>query len=334
MQSSLHEDLLLRINQEFYHSSVYPSKPSSKQARVNSSSPVDAMTRSTFITIEEAVSSASPTDLHRRSTAKEVDESLRREKDEERTVLSGLNARFVTYLDRIKELVKLNKSLRSQIDQVYLTCLGQTDEKDSSSASVALKDKFRQLCQQINQQVHEQTRTEIRSQRATYDRKSYGTYIKILLVDDHDQKDRVKMFEQQLEAKVYELEQWQKQHKNREQDLQVNQGRTAQRPFHCSISMQWDEEENLIANNLFQTSKQLYSEYLTKLMAHKDQYDTVILDRMQKETALASLQEQVLFERSYQRQRREELKNLEKIKYDLSRQFDQTEYANIVEKIR
>lgn len=69
-------------------------------------------------------------------------------------------------------------------------------------------------------------------------------------------------------------------------------------------------------------------------MAHKDQHDTMIFDRMQTETAVSNLQERVLFERSYQRQRREEVQNMEKVQYDLNRQFDQTEYANIVEKIR
>lgn len=208
MQQATHDDLLLRINQEFYHSSVYPSKP-----RGNSSS-TEAMTRSTLSTIEEAVSSASQTDFHRRSTAKDFEQFSRQENDDERNVLNDLNARFDTYLGRIKELATLNKDLRSQIDQTCRTFVG---EKDSS----ALMGKFRQLCQQINQQVRDQTLVEIRCQRAAYDRKAYGTYIKRLLMDDQDQKDRVQMFEQQLEAKVYELEQWQKQHKHREQDLQV-----------------------------------------------------------------------------------------------------------------
>ena len=178
------------------------------------------MTRSTLSTIEEAVSSASRTDFHRRSTAKDFEQFSRQKNDEERTVLHDLNARFDTYLGRIKELATLNKDLRSQIDQTCRTYLGHVGEKSSS----ALMDKFRQLCQQINQQVRDQTLVEIRSQRAAYDRKAYGTYIKRLLMDDQDQKDRVKTFEQQLEAKVYELEQWQKQHKHREEDLQVTDG--------------------------------------------------------------------------------------------------------------
>ncbi|CAF3620320.1 unnamed protein product, partial [Rotaria sp. Silwood2] len=55
---------------------------------------------------------------------------------------------------------------------------------------------------------------------------------------------------------------------------------------------------------------------------------------MQNENSLYTLNEQLLFEREYNKKCQQEFEQLEKIQYDLNNEFNKTEFKKIIEKIR
>ena len=147
----------------------------------------------------------------------EFNELDRHGKDTEKYVLNSLNHRFETYLNRIKDLAKLNQNLHEQIDGFYEKSNANVNEQ----SSYRLVKKFRELCLEINEQVRENVHIEIRSQRAEYDRKSYGNHLKIVLMNEQDSKDSILKYEYEVDSKSSELTQWEKHYEHRKKDLQV-----------------------------------------------------------------------------------------------------------------
>ena len=244
-----------------------------------------------------------PSRRETRSYSFQLDEFCRRSSDRERSTLNGLNTRFVDYLYRIRSLVNANAHLRQQIDQIYQQHLGRVSiTPDELRDRYPIRTEFLDVCKQLNGEVSAQMAIKIRTQRAEYDRKFYANNIKSLLVNDQNQNDEILSLKHQLDAKVYECDQVKKQCERQEENLQVCQ--------------------------------QQYQKYLSKLTDYADQYDRTMGERMQKESTVSTLRERVEFEREYYQRRKQEFKNLEKIQFELNRQFNQTESANMMINIR
>lgn len=138
-------------------------------------------------------------------------ELYRHVKDGERRTLNVLNSRFEIYLKQLKELPERNKTLQEQIEHL-----------SNQRSSISLTEQFRELSEQINEQVRKNLKIEIRSQRAEYDRKSFGNHLKIALLDEEERKESIRRVKHELESKVHELTQWEKHYENRKEDLQVS----------------------------------------------------------------------------------------------------------------
>jgi hypothetical protein len=85
---------------------------------------------------------------------------------------------------------------------------------------------------------------------------------------------------------------------------------------------------------LFQSYKKQYDEYTTKLIEYADEYNRIVLERMESENSCHTLEEQILFEREYNCRCKEEFRDLEKIQCNLNDQFTKEEFEKMIEKIR
>lgn len=80
--------------------------------------------------------------------------------------------------------------------------------------------------------------------------------------------------------------------------------------------------------------KNQYDDCIKKLTEFSNTYDQIVYDRMENENNLCTLKEQLSFEQEYFHRRQQEFQCLEKIQYDLNKDFHQTEFHVIVKKIR
>ncbi|CAF3443730.1 unnamed protein product [Rotaria sp. Silwood1] len=71
-----------------------------------------------------------------------------------------------------------------------------------------------------------------------------------------------------------------------------------------------------------------------KLIEYTNEYNKIIYERIQSENSLHTLNEQLLFEREYNKKCQQEFEQFEKIQYDINNEFNKTEFKKILEKIR
>lgn len=81
-------------------------------------------------------------------------------------------------------------------------------------------------------------------------------------------------------------------------------------------------------------AKDQYDQSMKNLMVCRDHYDQIVAERMQIDQKILNLQNELLLERTCHRRRHEDFQWIEKIGTDLNLRFDQTEYDQIVQKIR
>jgi hypothetical protein len=163
-----------------------------------------------------------------RLTTISVDE-VRRTSEDERHRLTILNNRFADYLDRIKTLADRNINLRRQIDAIYQKYTGYNDEKESNYTKNhrSSEIEFDNLRRQLNNELRQLISTQIRFQRADYDKKIYKNKFKFFSTSDQNQ-----LMQQQLNSNLYELDLLKQQYDKRNQELQVN---IFIKDFHSSI---------------------------------------------------------------------------------------------------
>ena len=162
-----------------------------------------------------------------RSSTVYIDDLRTTEQEGEKRELNTLNDRFGNYLDKIKNLVNINTTLRRQVDDAYRKYIGHTDElhldmNDNKKYQHPSEIQLNHLRKQINDEVRAQTVIQIRLQRADYDIKFHQNNIKIISSHDQKQSEQTRTMRQQFEVNFQELEQLKRQYESREQDLQVS----------------------------------------------------------------------------------------------------------------
>ncbi|CAF0993442.1 unnamed protein product [Adineta ricciae] len=208
--------------------------------------------------------------------------------EDEQEGLNVLNNRFASYLEKIKELADLNIILRTQIDNFHQTY---------KPTQLSFQTELQKLRRQLNQELRQYLASQLRLERAEYDRKYYRNKLQLF-----SSTQQLQTLQQKLEADQFELGFLKEHYEKQQQDIQLN--------------------------------KKLYDEYVTKLNVYTHDYTNVIFDRMKIENYLFTLKEQILFEQEYNRRCQQEFESLEKIQSDSNNYFTKTELDKTLEKIR
>ncbi|UJR37209.1 hypothetical protein I4U23_029918 [Adineta vaga] len=225
-----------------------------------------------------------------KNRAKSADYSRMKTEDEQQG-MNILNNRFANYLDKIKNLADININLRTEIENIHETYM-----KNDSNHLVS-QTEFTDLRRQLNNQLRQYVVTQIRLQRADYDRRFYRNKLQIF-----SSTEKFQSLQQKLESDTYELSFLKEQYEKQQMDFQLN--------------------------------KKLYYEYLTKLNSYTHDYTTIIYERMKIENYLYTLKEKILFEQEYNQRCQQEFDLLEKIQHDSNNFFTKTELENTLQKIR
>ncbi|CAF4588688.1 unnamed protein product [Rotaria sp. Silwood1] len=234
-----------------------------------------------------------------RASTIHVNELHKTEDDNGKIELTTLNNHFENYLNQIKILANRNINLRHEIANILQTYMSPMEEEkqNDNKNSCSLEIEFNNLRQQLNHELRKLIKIQTRLQRADYDKKYYKNKVRLF-----SKSDQYQIIQQQLDAYVYELNLLKEQYEK--------------------------QEQNLISY------KRQYNEYIMKLIEYTNEYNKIIYERIQSENSLHTLNEQLLFEREYNKKCQQEFEQFEKIQYDINNEFNKTEFKKILEKIR
>ncbi|CAF1521789.1 unnamed protein product [Adineta ricciae] len=208
--------------------------------------------------------------------------------EDEQEGLNILNNRFASYLEKIRELADLNVILRTQIDNFRQTY---------KPTQLSFQSELQKLRRQLNQELRQYLTSQLRLERAEYDRKFYRNKLQLF-----SSTEKLQILQQKLETDQFELDFLKEHYEKQQQDLQLN--------------------------------KKQYDEYLTQLNVYTHDFTNVVFDRMKIENYLFTLKEQILFEQEYNRRCQQEFESLEKIQSDSNNYFTKTELDKTLQKIR
>lgn len=202
------------------------------------------------------------------------------------------------------ELNTLNTRFANYLEKIkdlgaiHLDLRRQIDEiRSTQTINSTIEQKFFQFRRQLNLESSKLNLFQIRFQHAEHEKKFYKNQIHQLT-----NLNETFALQQQLNAYADELNVLVQHYANQQHDLQFY--------------------------------RKQYNDNLTKLTDCSEQLDAMIADRLQTESDLCTLREQIGFEQKYNSAIEQEFECLNEIQTDFNNQYSKTELKNVIEKIR